>query len=571
MRKANGGELLGAVQSRSPSFPTEVRAVRPVFLQGYVRPRSVGGLGSKTSQFGELCHGYTTVVYCRRCVLVSLFNTDADGERLLIRGQNGTTCVIDWHEVQVAFGANHEARDEFRPMKIAHKQFAALAPGDYLPETVETNANKKLVSGQPYEEINYYKEAAPYGPTYYLMTVICELFWCNVRSPRFTSAMVYAYMRSLHGFRTNWAKALLHGLRTEILFLQKRARENNAKEQVLPVVSAPIFLQLLFSFRESIFAGSSLATTDRWLAWSHMTRDGDIDGRGLLAKFPVLIDDLREIREECKMPEEIPLATPVQGSADPSVPNSRKRPRQTSVVADGTGAKRQHPAPIPQSTRLAKMTVRTRITTRPNTSAAGPSNPTVLGPIVVANPNATASRVFNDSELENLVSDVTSHIGEVLTSRVQEFLTPLQGWKAKAESLTSELESAGHNELQHLSLRNDLEKVKAEIDGVGRLRLKLELADAQKQVVSEKTASFQHQVAELQQLVQSKEATAARFKTAVEVEWQKVADLELQLQQNVDIIDGFKYSADRAEKAQVALRKELAEVKKELRLLKLAK
>ncbi|KAL3699592.1 hypothetical protein R1sor_017614 [Riccia sorocarpa] len=342
---------------------------------------------------------------------------------------------------------------------------------------------------------------------------------------------------------------------------------------------------------------------------------------------------------------------------------------EIQVVANGTGVKRPHPAPIPQSTRPAKMTVRTRIKTRPNISAAGPSNPTVSGPIVVANPNATAPQVFNELELENLVSDLISHIGEVLTSRVQEFLTPLQGWKSKAESLTSELETAGHNEsflkLQHLSLRNDLEKVKAEIDGVWKVkvstltsklgtvessddvlqqevadlrnklarakteadeeakakiraevqsqfqtsqqevisRLKLELADAQKQVancqlkegawqaetstlkkqleeskiglyfprvVSEKTASVQHQVAELQQLVQSKEATAARSKTAVEVEWQKVADLELQLQQNVDIIDGFKYSADRAKKAQVALRKELAEVK-ELCLLKLAK
>ncbi|KAL3696830.1 hypothetical protein R1sor_010906 [Riccia sorocarpa] len=154
----------------------------------------------------------------------TLFNNDADGERLLIRGLGGTTCVIGWHEIQVAFGAQHDERDEFRPMKIAHKQFAALRPGDFLPETVDSNVNKKLVSDQPYEEINYYKEAVPYGPTYYLMSVIAEALWYNVRSPRITSAMVFAYMRSLHGFSTNWAKALLHGLRTEILYLQKHAR-----------------------------------------------------------------------------------------------------------------------------------------------------------------------------------------------------------------------------------------------------------------------------------------------------------------------------------------------------------
>ncbi|KAL3681019.1 hypothetical protein R1sor_023975 [Riccia sorocarpa] len=82
----------------------------------------------------------------------ALFNTEAEGERLLIRGQNGTNFVVGWHEIQVAFGANHSDKDEFRAMKIAHKRFKAMKPSDYLPETVETNSNKKLVSGQPYEE-----------------------------------------------------------------------------------------------------------------------------------------------------------------------------------------------------------------------------------------------------------------------------------------------------------------------------------------------------------------------------------------------------------------------------------
>ncbi|KAL3676853.1 hypothetical protein R1sor_026801 [Riccia sorocarpa] len=96
-------------------------------------------------------------------------------EHLFIRSRNGTICVIGWYEIQMAFRAQHDERDAFRPMKIAHKQFAALWPGDYLPETwTLDNVNKKLMSGQPYEEINYYKEAASYDPTYYLMTVIAE-------------------------------------------------------------------------------------------------------------------------------------------------------------------------------------------------------------------------------------------------------------------------------------------------------------------------------------------------------------------------------------------------------------
>ncbi|KAL3684273.1 hypothetical protein R1sor_002295 [Riccia sorocarpa] len=36
----------------------------------------------------------------------------------------------------VAFGAVHDQRDEFRAIKIAHKQFAGYKPGEYLAETV---------------------------------------------------------------------------------------------------------------------------------------------------------------------------------------------------------------------------------------------------------------------------------------------------------------------------------------------------------------------------------------------------------------------------------------------------
>ncbi|KAL3689993.1 hypothetical protein R1sor_016302 [Riccia sorocarpa] len=270
----------------------------------------------------------------------SMFNTDADGERLLVRGLNGATCVIGWHKIQVAFGALHDQRDEFRAIKIAHKQFAGYKPGQYLLETIETNVNKKLVSGQPYEEINYYKEAAPYGSTYYLMTVIAELFWCNTRSPRFTSAQVYCYMRSLHGFKTNWAKAMLHGLRTEILFLQKRARENNDKQQVIPVVWAPCFMQILYTYRQTIFAGSALSDAEGWLGWSHMSRDGDIDLHALVARFPTKIENLGDIREKCKLTDQIPIASPVrEGEEDSAVPDSvpknvtRKRPHTSPCKA----------------------------------------------------------------------------------------------------------------------------------------------------------------------------------------------------------------------------------------------
>ncbi|KAL3694043.1 hypothetical protein R1sor_007694 [Riccia sorocarpa] len=369
----------------------------------------------------------------------TLFNTDADGERLLIRGLGGATCVIGWHEIHVAFGAQHEERDEFRPMKIAHKQFAALRPGEFLPETVDSNVNKKLVSGQPHEEINYYKEAAPYGPTYYLMCVIAEALWCNVRSPRFTSAMVFAYMRSLHGFSTNWAKALLHGLRTEILYLQKRARDHSDKQQVIPVVWAPAFLQILFMFRGTIFAGSKLAKPEGWVRWSHMSKDGDIDYRALLTRFPTPMDNLDRIREGCKFHDQIPVAAIVRdepGSAlavaatlDRTGTNPRKRQRQTDVTnadlsPDGTS------------------TVRTRWTQRePSSSTAGPFNPSPVptgskidNPIDVddaMDPEAEPSTL--QTELDNIVAEVGDFMDKVLAKRVGTYVAALQATASRAE------------------------------------------------------------------------------------------------------------------------------------------
>ncbi|KAL3683978.1 hypothetical protein R1sor_002000 [Riccia sorocarpa] len=267
----------------------------------------------------------------------ALWNTDADGDRLLIKGTGGSTCVVGWHEVSVAFGASHGEAKEFRAIKINNKNFAQYRPGEYLPETVETNAQRKLVNGQPYEEISYYKEAAPYGATYFLMTIICVLFWCNGRSTRFTTPMVYAYMRSIHGFSTNWAKMILHCLKIEICFLQKRARSpDNTK--VTPIVWAPVFLRILYAFRSTVFAGTQLATPDAWVPWVHMTKEGEIDLKGLHAKFPATIEDIKLIRESCKLSDKIPIAEPVVGAPSngnaalvPSKMPARKRARDVQV------------------------------------------------------------------------------------------------------------------------------------------------------------------------------------------------------------------------------------------------
>ncbi|KAL3684495.1 hypothetical protein R1sor_002517 [Riccia sorocarpa] len=168
---------------------------------------------------------------------------------------------------------------------------------------------KKLVNGQRYEECLYYREAAPYGPTYYLMTIVAELFWSAGRAPRFLTPMVYAYLRSLNGHQTNWAKAILHSLRMEISSLQNRGktREN---QKTRAIMWAPVLLQVVYAFRSTIFAGTPLQEADTWLRWSHMTKDGDMTLSSLVARFPDPIINLQDVRENCLLLKQIHLATP---------------------------------------------------------------------------------------------------------------------------------------------------------------------------------------------------------------------------------------------------------------------
>ncbi|KAL3702374.1 hypothetical protein R1sor_020396 [Riccia sorocarpa] len=257
---------------------------------------------------------YVTAVQ-RHCIPVDvffwmIFNTDAEGDRLVIKGANGNAHVIGWPEIAVAFGSQHDPKEEFRSTKVMQSKLRDLHSDLFLPQAVESNPNKKLVNGQRYEECLYYREAAPYGPTYYLMIIVAELIWCAGRAPRFLTPMVYAYLRSLSGHQTNWAKAILHSLRMEISSLQNRGktREN---QKTRAIMWAPVLLQVVYAFRSTIVAGTPLQEADTWLKWSHMTKDGDMTLSSLVARFPDPIINLQDVRENCLLLEQIPLATPV--------------------------------------------------------------------------------------------------------------------------------------------------------------------------------------------------------------------------------------------------------------------
>ncbi|KAL3682696.1 hypothetical protein R1sor_000718 [Riccia sorocarpa] len=94
---------------------------------------------------------YVTAVQ-RHCILVdvlfwTIFNTDAEGDRLVIKGANGNAYVIGWPEIAVAFGSQHDPKEEFRSTKVMQSKLQDLHPDLFLPQAVESNPNKKLVNG----------------------------------------------------------------------------------------------------------------------------------------------------------------------------------------------------------------------------------------------------------------------------------------------------------------------------------------------------------------------------------------------------------------------------------------
>ncbi|KAL2607927.1 hypothetical protein R1flu_026500 [Riccia fluitans] len=249
----------------------------------------------------------------RHCVPEDIFlwglqNMDAEGDRLLVKDVRGGTNVIGWNKIAVVFGAKHNDSEDFRSIKVMHTTLDKYNPWAYLPASVEHNPNKKLVNGQPYEEVLYYKDVAPYGPTYYLMTTMAELFWSAGRSNKFLTPMILAYLRDLHGHGYNWAKAILHGLRNKIHFLQSRACNNEGGKPIL-VVWAPCFVHILFGLRHNDTIISLLEHHSR------RQKGGAED------KQPEeFVPTSPEQPVSSQRPEDIPIASPEQ-------PMSSKRPR----------------------------------------------------------------------------------------------------------------------------------------------------------------------------------------------------------------------------------------------------
>ncbi|KAL3696602.1 hypothetical protein R1sor_010678 [Riccia sorocarpa] len=474
-----------------------------------------------------------------------VFHADVEGDRLLITGMDGSTNVIGWNEIMVSFGAEHTEDEEFRSVKIMHKLLLPYPPCDFLPETVERNPNRELVNGGDYEEVHFYKEAAPYGPTFYLMSVIAELFWGQSKNPRFQTPQVYAYLRGLHGHVCNWAKAVLKVLRSEIANLQKLGKSTMRK--AIPIVWAPLFMHILYWNCAKIFAGSSLEDSGAWVQWQMTTKEGDITVAGLQSKFPKPLTDLDDVRARCKLPDIIPVHGSPQDGVAPNLVNNPKQQKTTprKVIANPSSAE--------------------------NTSMG-----------VVTSVAWTVEKLAEElsTDLSTIILQKYGPILEPLTDAAEATLT----WKAKFLTL----EEAGRVAVEDArKIREEREKkiqdLQAHLGSVTNLwnsaKSNCEVKETQLQKLKQTELAVQ---AELEKLRASSKTTESKLKAelaAVRAELTDAkngknslgaAQAEAQIQALKDEAASQKFKLDRAEQAQHEARTELATVKKQLRMSQLS-
>ncbi|KAL2607397.1 hypothetical protein R1flu_025970 [Riccia fluitans] len=357
-----------------------------------------------------------------------------------------------------------------------HTTLDKYNPRAYLPALVEHNPNKKLVSGQPYEEVLYYKDAAPYGPTYCLMTTVAELFWSARRSNRFLTPMILAYLHGLHGHGYNWMKAILHVLRNKIHFLQSRAR-NNEGGKPIPVVWAPCFVHILFGLRRNLFAGTPLEEAKGWRC--------QLPEEIPIASLEQAVSTRRPCAED-KQPEEFVLASPEQPVssqrpedipiASPKQPVSSKRPRAED---------KEHGLPSKKKNKL------------PSTERQ-------------------SAKELSAAIRRDISQVINSHLLPYVQARIQRHIAATDTWKQAYEV---ELSKVRKLQVTNDGLRGQLaakDAAKSEVHALARTEVQRELEE------------FKRSVTELEDF---KRSVTAKEKAAVETHLQKLAVVQTQLEE----------------------------------------
>ncbi|KAL3694237.1 hypothetical protein R1sor_007888 [Riccia sorocarpa] len=468
-----------------------------------------------------------------------------------------------------------------------HKQLLPYRPCDFLPETVERNPNRELVNGGDYEEVHFYKEAAPYGPTFYLMSVIAELFWGQSKNPRFQTPQVYAYLRGLHGHVCNWAKAVLKVLRSEIANLQKLGKSTVRK--AIPIIWAPLFMHILYWNRAKIFAGSSLEDSAAWVQWQMTTKEGDITVAGLQSKFPKPLTDLDDVRARCKLPDIITVhGSPQDGvSVRPKGPQTRVTKRKVApnlvnnpkqqkttprkVIANPSSAENTYMGVVTSvawtveklaeelSTDLSTIILQKYgLILEPLTDAAEATLPWKAKFLTLEEAGRVAvedARKIRE-EREKKIQDLQAHLGSVTTL--------WNSAKSNCEVKETQLQKLKQSEL---AVQAELEKLRAS-SKTTESKLKAELAAVRAELTDAKNGK--NSLGAAQAEVERLKLCYQKLKSAFDSEMDANAGLQAQIQALKDEAASQKFKLDRAEQAQHEARTELATVKKQLRMSQLS-
>ncbi|KAL2629956.1 hypothetical protein R1flu_014642 [Riccia fluitans] len=388
------------------------------------------------------------------------------------------------------------------------------AEGDHLlvkdaRASVEHNPNKKLVSGQPYEEVLYYKDAAPYGPTYHLMTTVAELFWSARRSNRFLTPMILAYLRGLHGHGYNWAKAILHGLRNKIHFLQSRARNNEGGKPIL-VVWTPCFVHILFGLRHNLFAGTPLEEVEGWVGWTHVTKDTDMTLPQLHSKFPKLITSLSDLRQRCQLPEEIPIASPEQAGSTRRPRVEDKQPEEIVPAILEQPVSSQRPEDIPIA--LPELPVSSKRPRAEDKERGFPSKKKNKLPST----EKQSAKELSAAIRQDISQVINSRLLPYVQARIQRHIAAIDTWKKAYEvelSKVRELQATNDGLREQLAAKD---AAKSEVHALARTEVQHELEE------------FKRSMNELEDF---KRSMTTKEKAAEETHLQKLALVQTELEE----------------------------------------
>ncbi|KAL3698631.1 hypothetical protein R1sor_012707 [Riccia sorocarpa] len=455
-------------------------------------------------------------------------------------------------------------------MRTGEDERLLITGTDGSTNTVERNPNRELVSGGDYEEVHYYKEAAPYGPTFYLMSVISELFWGHAKNPRFQTPQVYAYLRGLHGHRCNWAKAILKVIRMEIVTLQKLAKSGGSRKSIA-VVWAPLFLHILYTYRTKIFAGSPLQEGLAWIQWQMTTKD--CPSRSTIQ----VANDIVTIAKQQKLtPRKVGTRTanPAPLVATAIVPVEWTVEKLAdSLSADLRALMVSKYTPVLEVLTEASAEVnlwKAKCESLEEAIASAKEVAAKENEAMAVKLVALQERFSKVTSSSNWAKEVAAKEHEAMAEKMvtlQEHLDKVtSSWNDAKTGLAEKDRTLKMVRSSEAATRAELKKLRAHSKTVENT-LRAEVTAARTELTTANNGKDDLDAAKRE--ISILKETNEKLKTAVNSEMDGSADLQLKMQGLKDELAALKFKLDRAEEAQKEARTELATAKKQLRMFEI--